>query len=763
MSDNTNAERQRRWWERQKAKKNAADAAEPIHYERPDWRLFIDKRTLPQKAGGALSQIGRVVLKELVDNALDAGAGDVTLTGDAKSCIVSDDGPGIDPDQVPRLFAVNRPLISSKLKRTPTRGMLGNGLRVVMGAVAAFDGTISVTTRGRRYDLGVDTVTGETKVLAAADVPAMPGVQVEIAFPQPIFTDRDYSFARQAIQIANIGEVYSGPSMPSWHGKTGLKTVIAAAPKDVTSDEVMTDLFGTTTPVDKPVNIGALGEDAFGGYYHRVSGTATIEGATVPFTVEAWIYCERVENGDNTFFIFYPLINRSPSLATIRYHAASGGLRLYGCELDFKVAGAKRAKYFIDLSLIAPYVTNTTDGKAPDLSDFKDAINKAVCKAANEAYRNMIRPPTAMSIKDAAYAVMKSAYLKASDNGKLPAKARQIMYAARGDIIRLTDKAKFDDKYFTQTLLPDYLADHPDETADWDVVYDARGNFIEPHTQRRVALGTVQVRQYLGDRPAFGPATRIEADTLYPTSGPKNRYRNILFIEKEGFDELFAAVQLAERYDIAIMSTKGMSVVAARQLLDRLAGDIDNVFVLHDLDVSGFSIAGTLGTDSRRYTFDNEVPIIDIGLRLEDIDAMDLEAEEVKVEHTAARRYTLAQHGATEEEIEFLTEPDDDGVCHRVELNAMTSRQLVDFIEAKLVEHGVEKVVPANGALAQHARRMIEQELTRKALEAAAAEILQRAADVELPEDLEDRIQELIAEQPAMSWDLALAQIVTAL
>ena len=66
---------------------------------------------------------------------------------------VSDHGPGIDPADVPRLFAVNRPLLSSKLKRLPLRGMLGNGLRVVMGAVAAFDGTIIVTTRGRRLDV----------------------------------------------------------------------------------------------------------------------------------------------------------------------------------------------------------------------------------------------------------------------------------------------------------------------------------------------------------------------------------------------------------------------------------------------------------------------------------------------------------------------------------------------------------------------------------------------------------------------------------
>ena len=676
---------------------------------------------------------------------------------------MADDGPGIDPDEVPRLFAVNRPRISSKLKRLPTRGMLGNGLRVVMGAVAALGGTITVTTRGRRYDLGTSTVTGETEVRATAGVPETPGVTVEIEFPQPLFTDNDYYFARRAISIARHGKVYDGPSMPGWYGDTGLEMVLAAAPTDLTRDEVLLDLFGTTAPVDVSVDIGELGEDAFGCYYRKVQGTTTIESATVPFTVEAWVDCDPVENGENWRFSWHPYINRSAALAKFYWHADSSGLRLNGCGLDFKVSGAKRAKYDIEISLIAPYLRLTGDGKAPYLADFKEAIIKAVAGAANEAYRRMIRPATEMSIKDAAYAVMKDAYLKASDNGTLPAKARQIMYAARGEILRLTGRKKFDDKRFTQELLPDYISEHSEETADWDVIYDARGNLIEPHTQRRVPLGTLQVRQYLGDRPAFGPVTRIEADGLYPTSGPKNRYRNILFVEKEGFDELFAAVQLAERYDLAIMSTKGMSVVAARQLLDRLADDVENVFVLHDLDVSGFSIAGTLTTNSRRYTFNNEVPIVDLGLRLEDVEAVGLEAEAVKVDNAATRRWTLEQHGATEDEIEFLAEPDDDGMCRRVELNAMTSRQLVDFVEEKLEEHGVEKVVPANGALTQHARRLLEQASTRKALEDVAAEIAQRAAEVDLPEDLQDRVQALLAEQPELAWDHALARVVTGL
>ena len=142
------AERMRRMRERRKAQPTTT-----ILYERADWRLFLEPTTLAQKAGCEPLQIGQVLVKELVDNALDAGAGAVTLDGDPYFCMVSDDGPGLDPADMLRVFSVNRDLVSSKLKRLPTRGMLGNGLRVVMGAVASFGGTITVTTRCKRYEL----------------------------------------------------------------------------------------------------------------------------------------------------------------------------------------------------------------------------------------------------------------------------------------------------------------------------------------------------------------------------------------------------------------------------------------------------------------------------------------------------------------------------------------------------------------------------------------------------------------------------------
>src|SRR6516165_8856312 len=97
---------------------------------------------------------------------------------------------------------------------------------------------------------------------------------------------------------------------------------------------------------------------------------------------------------------------------------------------------------------------------------------------------------------------------------------RQIMYAARPEILRLTGKSSLDDRYFTQTLLPDFMEQNPELCGSWDVVWDARGHFTEPHTQQGAALGTLEVRQYLGLRPERGEVVSISAAELFPTHGP---------------------------------------------------------------------------------------------------------------------------------------------------------------------------------------------------------------------------------------------------
>jgi hypothetical protein len=221
------------------------------------------------------------------------------------------------------------------------------------------------------------------------------------------------------------------------------------------------------------------------------------------------------------------------------------------------------------------------------------------------------------SLKEAAAQIMEKAYLKVSGGGRLPANARQIMYAARPHIQKETGR-QLDDNYFTQTLLPDYV----EETGvSWDVVYDARGHFVEPRGDS-FGIGTLEVRSYLARQrePSIIDAGFSAASVV--TSGPSGSFGAVLFIEKEGFDPILKAAQIAYKYDIAIMSTKGMSVTAARHLADKMCGRYKiPLLVLHDFDKAGFSIAGTLQRDTRRYEFQNAIKVVDLGLSLADVEA----------------------------------------------------------------------------------------------------------------------------------------------
>src|SRR6266404_8526936 len=141
--------------------------------------------------------------------------------------------------------------------------------------------------------------------------------------------------------------------------------------------------------------------------------------------------------------------------------------------------------------------------------------------------------------KEAAWEILEEAYLAASGGGTLPAMARQIYYQARPKIMAMTDDRELAYGYFSQVLLPDYIEEHG---VDWNVVYDARGHFEEPHTNRRIGCGTIEVGNYLHalKEPGILPAEFSDAgiDIVGPTGG----FSAALFCEKEGFRPLFKAV-----------------------------------------------------------------------------------------------------------------------------------------------------------------------------------------------------------------------------
>jgi hypothetical protein len=367
------------------------------------------------------------------------------------------------------------------------------------------------------------------------------------------------------------------------------------------------------------------------------------------------------------------------------------------------------------------------------------------------------------TIKDVAWEVMEAAYMKASANDTLPAHARQIMYAARGKIQERTGKT-LDDAYFTQTLLPDYIDAHP-EAADWNVVFDARGHFAEPHTNLVVPLGTLDVRQYLDNVESHTvkdlDLALSDSHGSYPTYGPEHRFSAVLFIEKEGFMPLFKQVRLAERFDLAIMSTKGLSVVASRRLVDILCGGKGSVplLVLHDFDKAGFSILQTLHQDTRRYEFKNAVNVIDLGLRLADVQAEGLQSESVFY-GTSDPRLNLRDNGATEEEIQFLCSSGSRFSGQRVELNAFASDQFIAWLESKLAEHGVKKVVPDETTLRAAYQRALTVATFRKRAEAMADEIHEEVMATVVPKNLRKLVRKRLTADDKIPWDQAMADLV---
>lgn len=311
------------------------------------------------------------------------------------------------------------------------------------------------------------------------------------------------------------------------------------------------------------------------------------------------------------------------------------------------------------------------------------------------------------------------------------------------------------DNYFTQTLLPAYMQSNPETTAEWDVVFDARGHFTEPHTQVEVALGTLDVRQHLCGSSESDEAT-YSPDDLYPTHGPEHRYGAILFLEKEGFMPLLRQVKLAERYDIGVMSTKGLSNISARRLVDHLCGKHDiPLLILRDFDKAGFSISRTLWKSSKRYTFEHEIRAVDIGLRLDDVEQWGLESEAfVSKASRHSMRLNLIKNGATEVEAEFIA----DG-RRRVELNAFTSSDLVTFIEKKLVEHGVKKIIPDKATLEAAYRRVVKNEFIRERFDTLKCEADEHADAADVPA-LKRNVAKLLKDDPTLPWDVAIQMIV---
>ena len=113
------------------------------------------------------------ILRELIDNSLDAcemtdNAPEITITIEDDRIKVADNGPGIPPETLIKSMDYMIRVSDKAYYISPTRGQMGNALKVIWAApfVMTGKGSAEVATRGELHHIGVtmDRIAGVPKI-----------------------------------------------------------------------------------------------------------------------------------------------------------------------------------------------------------------------------------------------------------------------------------------------------------------------------------------------------------------------------------------------------------------------------------------------------------------------------------------------------------------------------------------------------------------------------------------------------------------------
>lgn len=673
--------------------------------ERQDFTLFRNVSTLSQKAGVPANSLNRLVAKELADNALDkAGSCQVDIL-EGNAFFVSNPGEGIPGTdaEIAHWFSIGRPLVSSKLLRMPTRGALGNGLRVVAGAVLATGGTLTVSTCGRTLRLTPNddgTTTSENIRPFDGD-----GTRIEVQLGReagPV----DLSWARLAQIMAYGGAGYRGATSPYWYDTESFFELLQAAGERSVRDLINSfdgcsgkrageiaatfkmrpvnqlnraeaaDLLCASRQNAKPVNPDRLGSvgllKGLPENYIRLTGVYTMRSARgnihaeLPYVVEAWADF-KAESSFESSLRFY--VNRTPITGTIESRLEKGEIALIGCGLKHLCGKVGKKLPTLWLNITIPYMPITSDGKAPNLYPFSTDIKTAIEKVVSKAKRreNAVKEKTQCD-KELILQNLQEGCKRAG--GGMRFSQRQLYYTIR----ELIEKPDLTYENFCKVL-----TEYEKEFGDIEGIYrDPRGILYHPHLRQEIPLGTIAVERY--ERP----------DWLF---------NKVLFIEKEGFFAALKEIQWPERNDCALLTSKGFASRAARDVIDLLGdtGEEITFYCVHDADASGTGIYQAL-QEATRARPARRVKIENLGLEPEEALRMELEPEQFKRDSPL----TVAEY-VSQDWKEWLQN-------NRVELNAMSTPQFVEWLDSKF-KNKPGKVIPPIDIMEERLREEISEQV----------------------------------------------------
>ena len=745
----------------------------PLLFARADSSLYTSLATLPQRAGVPASMLPWLVVKELCDNALDgvdaaARPGAVEIGIDpGGNLTIADEGAGIPdatPEQIAHLFSVGRPMLSSKLLRRPTRGAVGNGLRVCLGYLTATSGRLVIETGSIRVELSPE-IDGISRIVSSSTIKPQQGLRLTAIAGDAPFVEEHLVWAQDAIELARQSgnPAFTGRPSPHWFDLDHFRVLLRAAVGNISVRQFLGELDGCTgsgaqsriaaqflrrsadsldaveaaellaaaqaaTKPPKPKALRPLGRHAVVAAGYAIAEGTFTEGEHAPraelqFLVECWAdaFCPDEQADRLTGALF---MNRTRAVAPFTGGVWDDqlGITISGTTINVTVPAGPH--YNVTFNITSPMFRLTSDGKTPDCRPFRAALIEAIGKAAKQAGRDIAVEMSSEQKREASHQQRQQRQeaeerrlsdrearqerLALIEQQKARRKAlptirgvvlellpgaieieaasgflfntRRLVYRIRDAVLQRTGKE------LTQSYFDDLLTDIEGKHGDLHplLIREARGNYSIPHfPDDAIPLGTQSVRAF--QRPAW-------------------MFNKIVAIEKEDLRLMLRQARWDERHDAFLTSAKGFTTRAARDLIDKIADTTEpvQVFSVHDGDWAGTLIQHTLQHATRARAA-RKIEIVDLGLHPWEGIALDLAVEKIPISYTKSGQPVRRAVGAT---VRDRTDRAPNGQTweewlqhSRIELNAFTSAQLIDWLDRKMSEHGAGKLIPPDDIL----------------------------------------------------------------
>lgn len=704
---------------------------------------FIEDELI-KKIGLTRNYWNEVIMKELIDNALDSieplSEKCVNIIRTVYGLCIFDNGEGISIETVKKIYDFNNYISKNRHFVTASRGKQGNGLKTIISicfikkwrllwhtsdgvileanidADLVRDGVIDVDFKeiGETENRGIEII-GFNECRESYYATYI--YYYSVCNPDVIFTldylgrkyhteptkepvDKsknislsfyDYDTYKRFIRDTQDGNTTYKHFLGRYFG-TRIKNASKIKGKiqdiDFSSDEFITDfldlkdlqkskkytlLKNQTIGLDNIINTNMIIEDSDSsiGLNDRIipciiefSAHKNMFKADSPKDKETGIQC--YVNNSITY-------NDGRSISFNNGYYKIGHTSVYAYNLQGLLRNYNNFSFVFHI--ISPYLKFLDAGKTEiDISSFfnelLEKLNKVIAKEDRAFSSDNKRTNNRAIMRD----YITEAFNKASNNGRYAITARQIWYKMREIAPIVETKNTYND--FVGEILSEWIDANPE--CEDKVNFSDRGNFYVDGMQ--MGLGTANVRNFIN---RLGTASNSFdcyggiSSTMHIEDNfdLEYKYDKVLYIEKTGFDAIFKAEKIGEKYNMMIVSGQGFSTRAAKTLLYEVYKRGLKLYCLHDLDISGVFILNSFKNTNIKFKY--EIPIEDLGVTFDDVERYGIEPEKVEIKEKESKKLSSLPY----EYQKFFNAGD---MYRRVELNAFTTEQMFEILEKKL-------------------------------------------------------------------------------